>query len=66
MATNLHLDTALIEAAVKLGKHRSKKDAVNAALAAYVDQLRRVQATDQFGSFDFDPDYDYKQARNAS
>ena len=63
MATNLNLDDELIEKAVALGGHRSKKDAVNQALREYVSQLRRVAALDSFGTFEFDPDYDYKQAR---
>jgi len=63
MATNLNLDDELIEKAVALGGHRSKKDAVNQALREYVSQLRRIQALDSFGTFEFDPDYDYKQAR---
>jgi Arc/MetJ family transcription regulator len=63
MATNLNLDDDLIEKAVSLGGHRSKRDAVNQALRVYVSQLRRIRALDSFGTFEFDPDYDYKQAR---
>ncbi len=66
MATNLHLDNELIELAVQLGQHRSKKDAVNAALRNYVDHLRRLEALREFGTFDFDEDYDYKARRTAS
>ena len=63
MATNLNLDDDLIEKAVRLGGHKSKKDAVNRALEEYVSQLKRVKSLESFGSFDFDPDYDYKAAR---
>ncbi|NOY27123.1 MAG: type II toxin-antitoxin system VapB family antitoxin [Oligoflexia bacterium] len=66
MPTNLNLDDRLVDLAVQLGKHKTKRDAVNTALAEYVDHLRRVQALRQFGSFDFDDDYDYKRARTAS
>ncbi len=66
MPTNLNLDDDLVDLAVQLGKHRTKREAVNAALAEYVDYLKRVQALAEFGSFDFDPDYDYKRARSAS
>jgi Arc/MetJ family transcription regulator len=52
MATNLALDDNLIEEARRAGRHKTKKEAVNAALAEYV-----------FGSFDFDPKYDYKAER---
>jgi len=63
MPTNLNLDDELIEKAVSLGGHKSKKDAVNQALQEYVAQLKRIRSLDSFGTFDFDPDYDYKQAR---
>ncbi len=66
VATNLNLDDDLVELAVELGKHRTKREAVNAALAEYVDQLRRVKSLDSFGTFEFDEDYDYKRARTAS
>ena len=66
MATNLNLDDALIRAAVKLGHHKTKRDAVNAALSEYVAHLKRLNAVKHFGTFDFDDDYDYKQARSAS
>ena len=63
MATNLDLDDELIEKAVVLGGHRSKKDAVNQALREYVSQLKRIEALESFGTFEFEPEYDYKQAR---
>lgn len=63
MATNLDLDDELIDKAVELGGHRSKKDAVNQALRDYVSQLKRLRALESFGTFEFHPDYDYKQAR---
>ena len=65
MATNLNLDDDLIALAVRLGKHPSKRDAVNAALREYVAHLKRLQAIDAFGDFEFDDDYDYKKARAA-
>lgn len=58
MATNLNLDDDLIATAVRLGRHASKRDAVDAALRAYIDQLARVASLASFGTFDFDPAYD--------
>lgn len=63
MATNLNLDDDLINEAVSLGHHASKREAVNEALREYVAYLKRLQATDLFGSIDFDPAYDYKAGR---
>lgn len=65
MPTNLNLDDQLVDLAVQLGQHKTKREAVNAALAEYVAHLRRVKALSQFGTFDFDDDYDYKQGRTA-
>ncbi len=63
MATNLHLDDALIDEAVSLGRHGSKREAVDAALVAYVSHLRRVAGIERFGTFDFDPAYDPRAGR---
>lgn len=63
MATNLALDDRLIEAARRVGRHRTKKAAVTAALEEYVRQRRRVRVLDLFGTVDFDDAYDYKAER---
>lgn len=54
MPTNLNLDDSLVEFAVRLGQHKSKREAVNTALAEYVKHLRRARALDAFGRFEFD------------
>ena len=66
MATNLQLDDNLIEEAVRLGAHGTKKEAVNQALRTYVGHLKRLQILDVFGTIDYDPDYDYKKQRKRS
>jgi Arc/MetJ family transcription regulator len=58
MATNLGLDDALIEAAVKAGGHRTKKEAVTAALEEYVRRKQQFAILDLKGTIDFDPSYD--------
>jgi Arc/MetJ family transcription regulator len=63
MATNLHIDDKLLGEAQKLGKHKTKRDAVNQALASYVRSMKREGLIELFGSVDFDPDYDYKAQR---
>jgi Arc/MetJ family transcription regulator len=63
MPTNLALDDKLIEAARKAGGHRTKKDAVTAALAEYVKRRRQQRILDAFGTFEFDPSYQYKAER---
>ena len=63
MATNLDLDDSLINEAQKLGNHSTKKEAVNEALAEYVRRKKQLKSLDDLGTFDFDPEYDYKKGR---
>ena len=63
MATNLDLDDKLVEEAKRLGKHRSKRAAVNEALAEYVASRKRRRIIDLFGTLEWDPKYDYKAER---
>ena len=63
MATNLGLDDNLIEEARRSGGHRTKKEAVTAALSEYVRRRRQLRILQDFGTFDFDPNYDYKKER---
>lgn len=63
MATNLDLDDKLVEEAKRLGKHRTKRAAVNEALAEYVASRKRRRILDLFGTLEWDPRYDYKAER---
>jgi hypothetical protein len=63
MATNLALDDSLIEAARRAGGHKTKKEAVTAALAEYVKHRKQLGILKLFGTIDFDPTYDYKAER---
>jgi Arc/MetJ family transcription regulator len=61
--TNLQIDDKLIQTAVKLGKHKTKKDAVTKALVEYIDHLKQEKILSMFGTVDYDPQYDHKQPR---
>lgn len=63
MATNLALDEELIAEALRLGKHRSKRETVDAALREYVVRRRQRDLLDLAGKVDWDTDYDYKAQR---
>lgn len=63
MATNLALDDALIKEAVEVGRHKSKKAAVTAALREYVKSRRRLGILDWVGRVDYYDDYDHKNLR---
>jgi Arc/MetJ family transcription regulator len=63
MATNLGIDETLLREAVRIGRQRTKKAAVNEALREYIDRRKRLKAVELFGKIDFDPEYDYKAQR---
>ncbi len=65
MATNLALDDRLIEEAVEIGNHPSKKAAVTAALKEYVKASRRLKILDWMGRVEYYDDYDHKNLRRA-
>ena len=53
----------LIEEAREVGGHKTKKAAVTAALEEYVLHLKQKEIIKQFGTFDFDPNYNCKAGR---
>ena len=63
MATNLAIDDNLIEEARRTGGHRTKKEAVTAALEEYIRRHKQEKILAAFGTVDFDPEYDYKAER---
>jgi Arc/MetJ family transcription regulator len=63
MPTNLAIDDKLIEEARRIGRHRTKKEAVTTALSEYIAQRKRLEILSSFGTIDFDPKYDYKAQR---
>jgi hypothetical protein len=46
-----------------VGKHKTKREAVTAALDEYVRLRRQLEILDHFGTIDFNPNYDYKKMR---
>ena len=63
MATNLALDDELITLAQKIGRHKTKKEAVTAALREYISLKKQLEIVDVFGTIDFDKNFNYKKAR---
>ena len=53
MATNLDIDDYLLTEAKRIGKHRTKREAVNAALAEYIAYRRRLELVRARGTVDF-------------
>jgi Arc/MetJ family transcription regulator len=63
MPTNLAIDDKLLEEALKIGGHRTKRETVNEALREYVQHRKRLRALEAFGTVTMDPHYDYKKLR---
>jgi len=65
MATNLDIDQRLLKEALKVGKHKSKKDTVNEALKEYVMRRKRRDILSLFWKVEMEPSYDYRRDRDA-
>jgi Arc/MetJ family transcription regulator len=63
MPTNFAIDDKLIEEARRIGRHKTKKEAVTSALSEYIAHRKRLEILSSFGTIDFDPNYNYKTAR---
>ncbi len=63
MATNLSIDTELLNEALIISGLPTKKDTVNQALMEFVQRRKQREITSLFGSLPQDADYDYKKGR---
>lgn len=64
MRTNIDIDEALMEAAMKAGGFRTKKETVEAALQVLTRQRQACARLGALrGKVDWDSDYDYKSLR---
>jgi Arc/MetJ family transcription regulator len=63
MATNLAIDDRLIDEARAVGGHKTKKEAVTAALHEYIKRHKQRRILDLVDQIAYDPAYDYKAAR---
>lgn len=63
MATNLAIDSSLIEEARIISGKPTKKAAVIEALNEYIQRRKQLKITDLFGKIEYDPKYDNKKQR---
>ena len=63
MATNLSIDTNLLDEALVISGLPTKKDTVNQALTEFVQRRKQREITTLFGSLPQDTDYNYKKGR---
>lgn len=64
MSTNLAIDDNLINEAVIIGHHPTKKAAVTAALKEYISRHKQQKILDLFNTIEFDNTYNYKKHRS--
>ena len=64
MATNLALDDKLLDEALKIGKMKTKKDTVTAALKEFIAKRKQLNILELAGTIDYDEDFDYKKSRS--
>lgn len=63
MPTNLAIEDTLITEAQSVGQHKTKKEAVTAALREYIKHRKQRRILDLTGTVAYDPAYDYKAQR---
>lgn len=63
MPTNLALDDELLDQALTIGGHRTKRETVNQALREFIQRRQRLELVKLFGKVEYSPKYDYKKER---
>jgi Arc/MetJ family transcription regulator len=63
MPTNLAIDDELLEEALQIGGHRTKKATVTEALQEYIQRRRQMKVVELFGTVEWEPDYDHAKQR---
>jgi len=63
MATNLAIDDKLIEEAVKVSNHKTKRAAVTEALEEYVSRRKQLLVKEAFNTIEYDAKHDHKKQR---
>ena len=65
MPTNLAINDDLLAEAQRIGRHRTKRETVDAALAEYVARRKQRRVLALFGKIDYDPAFGCKRERRA-
>ena len=65
MPTNRKLDDKLVAEAVKLGRHKTKREAVGAAVGEYVRRRRQARIEELYGAIEYPEDWNPKAMRRS-
>jgi Arc/MetJ family transcription regulator len=63
MPIRLTIDDKLLDEALRIGGHRTRKAAINEALKEYIQRRKQLGILELFGQIDYDPAYDDKAQR---
>lgn len=63
MSRKVGFDAKLLREAMRLGKHETPSDAVNAALKEYTQRRKQLEILRLFGAIEYDENYDYRRER---
>ncbi len=63
MPTNLAIDEKLLEEALKVSGHKTKKNTVNEALKEFIQRRKQKDILELFGKIEMKKSYDYKHER---
>jgi Arc/MetJ family transcription regulator len=63
MATNLNIDTELLEKAYIISRLKTKRETVNLALNEFIKRHKQKGIIDLFNSVEYEADFDYKKSR---
>jgi Arc/MetJ family transcription regulator len=64
MATNLDIDSALLDKALRVSGEQTKKAAVTKALQEFIARREQRRIVDLFGTLEWNSGYDYKRERS--
>jgi hypothetical protein len=59
------VDDHLLEEAQKIGRHRTKRETVSAALEEYIAHRKQQEILTLFGKIDYDRRFDYQRERKS-
>ena len=63
MATNLSIESELLEKALVVSGEKTKEAAVTKALKEFIARREQQNLLDLFGRLEWNPDFDYKAER---
>ena len=64
VATNLPIDSELLNKALKIGGEKTKRETVNKALREFIARREQKRLQELFGKLDWDDSYDHKAERS--